>query len=304
VLPDSAHSYGYGGSSTAPLTSFGQHQSQQTDRLTGGMTVDWRPTAWLSTHATAGVDHGSQSEQDYFLPQAYLLYYSQANAGQSAVGNIATDVYSADVRGSATAALTHGVRAVTSVGLQVADTRTNGLTATASGLAASSDLTLNGVVNPGVTQPKNRSGTLGGYAEEQLGFSERLFLIGAVRLDAGSGFGYSYQSAVYPKASISWLAVDQGPTTVRLRGAFGASGVQPHNGAALQLYAPATSWSHGAPTSGVTLTGPGNPALQPERTMEFEGGFDLALWGNRLNLEVSGGKRISARCETPGSKGM
>ena len=92
-----------------------------------------------------------------------------------------------------------------------------------------------------MTQLGTRQATLGGYGEEQLSLSDRLFLTGALRIDAASGFGGAYSIAAYPKASVSWLALNQGPTTVRVRGAFGESGVQPMNGAALQLYTPAVA---------------------------------------------------------------
>ena len=45
------------------------------------------------------------------------------------LANVTTDVYSVDLRGTATASLTHGVRAVTSGGLQMVDTRLAGQTA-------------------------------------------------------------------------------------------------------------------------------------------------------------------------------
>jgi hypothetical protein len=37
-----------------------------------------------------------------------------------------------------------------------------------------------------------------------------------------------------------------------------------------------------------TLNWPGNPNLQPERSTEFEGGFDLGGWGNRVSFEITG----------------
>src|SRR6202035_2487672 len=100
------------------------------------------------------------------------------------------------------------------------------------------NLTLNGATGPGVTQLGTRQATLGGYGEEELSIEDRLFLTGALRIDAGSGVGGAYSTAAYPKASVSWLALSNGRTTARVRGAFGESGVQPLNGAALQLYTP------------------------------------------------------------------
>jgi outer membrane receptor protein involved in Fe transport len=283
---DSAHNYGYG-AQYDPLGLLGQQQSQQTDRLTGGMTANWRPAPWLVAHATVGVDHGSQQNQTFWLPQAAQVQFRRPGQGQLLVENGTANIYSADLRATATAPLTHAVLAVTSFGLQLADSRAQGVTASVSGLS-STNPTLNGAVNPNVTQAGNRSATLGGYVEEQLAVADRLFLTGALRVDAGSGFGYAYHSAAYPKASVSWLAVQQGAATLRLRGAFGESGVQPTNGAALPLYGPTVAWINGSPVSASVPTAPGNPNLRPERSEESEGGLDFGLWGNRVSTEVTG----------------
>ncbi len=294
-LRDSAHAYGYSRFSTLtrPIPQFGMPTNQTTGRLTGGMTGNWRPWVWLAGHATLGIDHGSQRSQSAVLPEVapLLPFYFSTQLG---IANTTTDVYTVDVRESATAALTRAVRAVTSIGLQLADTRLQGTTVRATGIPAT-NFTLNGVVNPTVTQLGDRQATLGGYGEEELGLSDRLFLTGALRVDAGSGFGHAYSTAVYPKASISWLATNSGPATVRLRGAFGESGVQPPNGAALQLYAATTEWLNGGVTSATQIANIQNQVLQPERSEELEGGLDVGLWQNRATVELTGYSKTTRR---------
>ncbi len=286
ALHDSAHVFGYASAYASPVANFGQPTTQGTNRVTGGMTANWHPALWFVGHATVGIDHGSQETAASMLPQVTpsLIYF---RLPQLEVGNATTDIYTVDLRGSATAALTPGLRAVTSVGLQLADTRTQGVSVIATGVTAT-NLTLNGAVNVAPTQTADRQATLGGYAEEQIGVADRLFLTGALRVDAGSGFGRSYSSAVYPKASVSWLAANTGLSSLRLRAAFGESGIQPPNGAALQLYAPTTDWSGGGLASSVQIANVQNQTLRPERSVEFEGGADLGLWGSRLSMEVTG----------------
>ncbi len=287
AVRDSADAYGYSQFPYfGPVYQLGQPNTQTTNRLTGGMNASWRPATWLTTHATFGIDHGSQRVQAINLPQVAFLY-ARFPTPQLQVGLQTTDIYTGDLRASATTPLTRSLRAVTSLGLQLADTRLQGAQVFAPNITAT-NLTLNGAVNPTVAQLGNRQATLGGYGEEQLAIAERLFLTGAVRIDAGSGFGRSYNTAVYPKASVSWLAVNAGPTTVRLRGAFGESGVQPPNGAALQLFAPAIAWQAGGATSVVAINNAENPLLQPERSSEYEGGVDVSLWQNRVSAEVTG----------------
>lgn len=284
-LRDSTHGYGYGSYSYfTPVYQFGLPNSQTTDRLTGGLAANWRPTLWLVGHGTVGVDHGSQRATEAVLPQIAPLGFVPAQVG---VANLTADIYTVDLRASATAAPARTVRAVTSVGLQLTDARTQGVTAAATGIT-STNMTLNGAVNPAVTQLGNRQATLGGYGEEQIGFADRLFLTGALRVDAGSGFGHAYSTAVYPKASVSWLAATGGPVTVRLRGAFGESGVQPPNGSALQLYAPTSVWRNGGQTTGVQIANVQNQLLRPERSEEYEAGVDIGIWQNRVSVELTG----------------
>jgi TonB-linked SusC/RagA family outer membrane protein len=284
---DAANYYGYGPYTTdnTPFIELSQVGSQNTNRVTGGLTASWRPTGWFVGHATVGLDHGSQEEQAITYPLANATYQSIAPGLN--VFNGTTDIYSADLRGSATASLARDVRAVTSAGLQMVDTRTAGQSGTAFTLSPE-NLTLNGATGATVTQVANRQATLGGYGEEQLGFADRLFVTGAIRVDAGSGFGHAYSTAAYPKASVSFLAINSGPTTLRVRGAFGESGVQPANGAALQLYVPYTGYLGGAAASTNVLSWPGNPNLQPERSVELEGGVDFGGWGNRVTVELTG----------------
>ncbi len=286
ALRDSANGYGYGSLPfLTPVYQFGMPANQATSRLTGGLTATWRPVPWLVGHATIGVDHGSERDQAAILPQVASLfpYY----AAQLGIESATTDIYTVDTRASMTAALTHGVRAVTSVGVQLADSRLQGTTAIATGITAT-NFTLNGATNPLVAQAANRQATLGGYGEEQVGFADRLFLTGALRIDAGSGFGRAYSTAVYPKASVSWLLISAGQTTLRLRGALGESGVQPPNGSALQLYSPTAVWLNGGATGVVQIANVQNQLLRPERSREYEGGMDLGLWQNRVSLELTG----------------
>ena len=292
ALGGADHYYGYGslaGSSAknTPLSRLSEIGSQNTDRVTGGLTGNWRPAGWFVGHATVGLDHGSQTNEGIAYPLANPAY--MPGVSFLAIADATTDLYSADLRGTATASLGRGVRAVTSAGLQMVDTRIVGQAAAVANITPT-NLTLNGATTPQVTQAGTRQATLGGYGEEEVSVADRLFLTGALRIDAASGFGRAYSTAAYPKASVSWLAVNGGPMTLRVRGAFGESGVQPTNGAALQLFAPTVVpvGDAGALVSGTQLNWPGNPDLRPERSTEFEGGVDVAGWNDRVSVGVTG----------------
>ena len=104
------------------------------------------------------------------------------------------------------------------------------------------NLTLNGAANLQVTQLGDRSATLGGYGEEVVS------VIGFFLFTAA--FAYRCRQRVRTRLSHRVLSQsqcivaggagrwDHGPVA----GALGASGVQPNNGAALQLYNPIAQW--------------------------------------------------------------
>jgi len=294
VLPDSAHNYGYGTTAyQLPLLQFGQYQIDRTTRTTGGLSADWQPRGWLTTHATTGVDHSANIAESLRYPQAgAAIGFPSDIAGILELYQTTTDMYSADGRASATAWVTSHLRSVTSVGSQLADAKMQGLKGNAWGIS-SINLSLNGVANPSITQLGDEHATLGGYAEEQLAFYDRVFVTGALRIDAGSGFGSDYNAVTYPKASVSWLAWNGQGHSLRLRGAFGESGVQPDNGAALQLYTAGLAYANGGQVSAVRLTTPGNPLLKPERSREIEGGVDIGLFDDRMNLELTRYRKLT-----------
>jgi TonB-linked SusC/RagA family outer membrane protein len=282
---DAANNYGYGFQNDPIAGLFGSTSSQQTDRFTGALLGNWRPTSWFAAFADAGIDHGTQSLLFEGWPQVatYLDLPGNPNVGNYDLINGTTDIYSADLRASATATLSSAVRAVTTVGGNMRDTRQGSLEGYAADLAAN-NMSLVGAPFTYVHQTGSRSATLGGYVEEQLQLFDRLFVTGALRADGASGFGGDYQVAVYPKVSVSWLAVQHGGSTVRLRGAFGASGQQPYNGLTQQLFTPVSVGTPGGLVAASILQQVGNPNLKPERSAAWEGGTDLGLWGNRLSV--------------------
>jgi TonB-linked SusC/RagA family outer membrane protein len=286
-LRDSADLFGYSEPFYSPLFAMGRLASQDMHRWTGGLTANWSPAPWLTTRAIIGLDHGAQQTQNQVLPQAAEYAGYGVNQGQLAVQNATLDVYSADLRASVTTVISPTLRSMTSVGGQFVKTISQGISATARGLSQT-NFTIDGAVGPLIQQTGTQAATLGGYIDEQLSLAERVFFSAALRADAGSGFGSDYNSALYPKASVSWLVAQHGENSVRLRGAYGESGVQPPPGAALQIYTPQVGWLNGSATSILLLNTPGSPGLRPERSREFEGGADFAWWANRLTAEFTG----------------
>ncbi len=309
---------GYGGYAPfrlqyTPGTDLANTGSERVSRLTSGLTPSWRPLPWLTTRATVGLDEANRTDvqltlpgQGHFLPGS-LNFTSFGQVGYRSVGQYTTNLYTVDLGASAVASPSANVSAKTAVGLQYNDHRTSGSAVGVVSLAIGNP-TLNGANVVQQLESNDESATLGSYVEETIGFFDRLFLIGAARIDAGSGFGKSYKSAVYPKASVSWVVLPpEARTSLRLRAAYGQSGVQPPPGSSLQLYAPGQRYD-GTQFVPVLLPSTiGVPGLRPEQTAETEGGFDLGLFGQRVQVEATGYEKLSRDAlisvPTPGSLG-
>jgi hypothetical protein len=131
--------------------------------------------------------------------------------------------------------------------------------------------------------------TIGFYAQQQFGWNDRLFLTGAVRVDNNSAFGEDFDLATYPKVSASWVISEEpfwkvgAINTLKLRGAFGVSGLQPDVFTALRTFQPITGTGD---QPAVTPQLIGNAALKPERGQELEVGFEAQAF-NRLSLDFT-----------------
>jgi hypothetical protein len=81
---------------------------------------------------------------------------------------------------------------------------------------------------------------------------------------------------------------------LRLRSAYGASGVQPGATSALVTFSSTTVnqpqiavSSTGTDTPGLRQSALGNPNLKPELSAEFEGGFEARVFRNRVNIDLT-----------------
>ena len=129
----------------------------------------------------------------------------------------------------------------------------------------------------------------GFFLQEMLGWQDRLFLTGGVRVDGNSAFGDNFGLQVYPKVSLAYVLSDYDfwPTdwfeTFKLRAAIGESGKAPPPFARIRTWGAANIEG----LAGFTPDDPGNDEVGPERTREFEAGFDASVWQGRLGLEAT-----------------
>ncbi len=282
---------------TRPGELFATRSGEDLSRFTGSISPSWQPARWLTLRGTLGGDFAS-SLLSGLQRQGEGSAFGRAGRRQDARTN--TNLYSLDLGASASASPSAVISARTSVGVQYNRRNSVTTTANATGLSPGSE-TVTGAAVTSSSSSTVQSVVAGAYAEEMVGVRGRLFITGAVRLDGASAFGNNFNAAVYPKASVSWLLSEE-PffrslgriASVRLRAAFGASGVQPSALAALQRLEAVSTLVGGQTLSGLRPLANGNPDLRPERQTEFEGGVDLEMREGRLRFEGTYYHRQSA----------
>jgi TonB-dependent SusC/RagA subfamily outer membrane receptor len=128
----------------------------------------------------------------------------------------------------------------------------------------------------------------GFFFQNLFDWKNRYFLTAGVRVDGNSAFGENLGLQAYPKVSASWIISDETfwPAQfgqMKLRTAWGQSGRAPGAFDAIRTYS-AAGWG----SSPAFLPDEvGNADLGPERTSEFELGFDGSFFDNRLALDFT-----------------
>lgn len=140
----------------------------------------------------------------------------------------------------------------------------------------------------------NEVRTVGAFVSHQFSWDDRLYLTLGIRGDDNSSFGTDFGFVTYPNANASWVVNEEGwfpqtnlLTNLRLRAGYGTSGLRPRFRDAVTLYSPAGIQVGGADVPGVILNTTGNTGLEPERTTEYEAGFDAGWFGERISTALT-----------------
>jgi hypothetical protein len=118
------------------------------------------------------------------------------------------------------------------------------------------------------------------FVQEVFGVGDRLFVTGGIRVDGNSAFGSKFGLQPYPKVAAAYNLTKG----IKFRAAYGESGRAPGPFDKLQTYTVVAAESLHA---GFVPSQLGSPTLGPERTAEYEGGFDASAFDGRAGIEVT-----------------
>ena len=288
------------------LADYYTRVTDEATQFTNGMNLNWRPEGWLTASMDGGINV-IQRNDALLLPSGAILTTADS-VGAANSGRGSSIVSTLNTRATATAPLPRGLHFQATVGANYTDQRTADLVVDATDLPdGSTSITGAGHINSASEQDLEQA-TFGWYVEPSIN-TKRFWLSTGLRLDGGNAFGSHASLAAFPKVSASYLISDE-PffplkkifNTLRLRAAYGHAGVQPGPGDRLRLFSTQVStWADGNFGDATTIKTLGNTQIRPERSTEFEGGFDADVLDDRVSLSATAYRktRVDALMDVP-----
>jgi TonB-dependent SusC/RagA subfamily outer membrane receptor len=267
-------------------------RNEELNRATSSITLTHRPLSWLNHRLVLGWDW-TDSDRGVFTPRlddATQARFGLTQRGSKTVTHRRNMNETYDYNATASFDVSPTITSSTTAGLQYFSVSTLVATATGTDMPTPAVSTVSAAATRSATESFVENKTLGTFIQQTFGWRNQAFLTAAIRADANSAFGESFDAAYYPKLGATWVVSDSDFWNVgfleslKLRAAWGRSGLQPATFAAIQTYSPTTGPGD-QPT--VTTGNVGNPDLRPEVGSELEIGFDAAFLQSRLNVEFT-----------------
>jgi TonB-linked SusC/RagA family outer membrane protein len=280
---------------------FSKRNAEHLRRYISSLNTNWRPTDWLATRGTFGVDF-SNNITDQLEINGQGPPRTTGRIGRRSQWDDVITQYSMQVGATATKPVPRfaELSSKTSVGAQLNRRTLIQTQITGIGLPPGSE-TMTGAQQVTAGELHADAVVVGSYIEQQLSWHDRLFVTVAARADGASTFGKDLHTTIYPKFSLSWIPSSEpglpkipGVGSLRIRVASGASGVQPQSTAGISTVRLLTAAVGGTTVNAVTSGTFGNPGVKPERQTETEVGFDLDAVAGRLHAEITGYSRKSS----------
>ena len=293
-------SHGYFNPGIDPNAFFNINTRQVVQRLIGGVTSNWTPLSWLAVNGTLGADIDHRNDNETLAP-AVLNVDQTSTDGYRNVNRAIISNYTANLNGSGTYHYDN-FRFVSTLGAQYSDVGFTRTDASGAKLLAGTGSLAGTTARFAVGEVSTDVKTLGFLGREEIGWADKRFLTVAARTDRNSAFGVNFRRVYYPSVSGSWVLSDEtffprarlsAISSLRIRAAMGSAGQNPGFLTAEQFYNPVAVTVNGNDVPAFTVGGTGNPNLKPEKSTEAEGGFDLGLFGDRVNVEYTHYNKIT-----------
>jgi TonB-linked SusC/RagA family outer membrane protein len=289
--------WGRGFNSSPPESDRAEGFGQDVNRLTASVTLRYNPWTWFTNRLAIGTDYTLEDDTDFlpYITNDTIAYFWGSSFDGFRYQNHHQAFYNTyDYTAAVTGNIRPTLTSKTAGGIQYYTNYNTYFSAEGDHFPAPG---LETITAAGTKIPANSNNTLnntlGFYLQQELGWRDQLFVTGAARVDNNSAFGNDIKWVTYPKASLSWVASENGTmqryipswvNNLRFRGAYGGSGQQPAYNTALRTLKPVAG-----PNSQATLTPStfGNLNLRPERVLGTELGFESGLFNDRFGIDFT-----------------
>lgn len=263
------------------------------DRFTVGSTAQYRPFPWLSLNANGGLDYISGHTYRTLQPGLLPIAESWENGFRES-DRKSQYTYTFNSSAVGTYAIQDDLFSTTTVGVSYNRSLLNRTECYGSSLVQGTASCGTTAALFSIDEDFSEVIQVGGYVATELAWRDRVFVTAAVRGDDNSAFGTDFGFITYPSASLSWVIGEEEwfpqaafLSSLRLRSAWGTSGLRPDFRDAVTLFSPTTVATPGGDVPGITVNSTGNLELKPERSTEYEVGFDAALFDERLGVDFT-----------------
>ena len=261
----------------------GQTISTQVDHFITGGTATFTPFSSFTSRLSIGYDLAQQNNRN-LRPFGFV----RAQDGILADGRSEFETLTLDFVGTYAFEIPGGdINSSLSFGGQSVTTETQQTVAYGEDFPGPGDPTVSTAGTRLGFETRERVVNAGFFVQDVLDFSNKYFFTAGFRIDGNSAFGDDFGLQFYPKLSASWVVSDEDfwgdRGQLKLRAAWGQSGRAPGAFDAVQTY-------DGVGWGGVPAFYPrvlGNPDLGPERTAEFEVGFDGSFFDDRITIDAT-----------------
>ncbi|HEU4642102.1 MAG TPA: TonB-dependent receptor [Gemmatimonadaceae bacterium] len=278
--------------SGTPFSGFYQHVTSQQTTFTNGVNLEWRPLSWLTAHGDAGISYNARDDH-VVVPRGYVPSGADT-VGMVSLNQSTTLTRTVTLRATAIAPLPLGLQLRTSVGANFVGTGALDFTNSGHDLAPGETSLGSAKYPDSPLEVRSDLSTFGWFVEPTISH-KRFTLSTGLRLDGGSTYGTHVKLPTFPRLGFSYLVSDE-PffpfknviNSFRLRVSYGEAGRVPEPAEKLRLYQQVQVWTDSELVTGTGVSTLGNTQLKPERTKEFEAGFDADLLDDRISIYFTG----------------
>ena len=265
------------------------------ERTTIGITSNWAPFEWFNHKLTLGMDRMTYRETVFYTIDTTggAPWGSDDEFGSINHETPNRHVWTVDYAGSADFDINENWNSKFSVGMQLnAYTRRTMFTDGEQLVSNALNLVSSAAIQDG-GESRSEQTSLGFFVQEHVGWRDKVFVTGAVRVDDNSAFGSDFSLVVYPKASLAWMVSDEDFYNIgwmdqfKFRFAWGKAGNAPAPFTADRTFEVGNGVSGDALVNTIRLEGFGNPNLKAETGQEWEVGFEASLFDGRAGLDFT-----------------